>query len=214
MLVFREHIGASELIIWRMDETLEEMMELTEHHYDHELAEISNPTRKKERITSRFLLETLVGRKVEIKYEESGKPICSGINFSISHTKNYVAVIVGKEPVGENSVSVEGNLVSVGENFAQVGVDIEYKNDRIFRVTEKFMHPEELKILSECTEKQKFALLCWCAKETAYKILDENGVDFAEMNCKIDSENIFLSYKNAHFTLKFLDFTDFFIVFS
>ena len=207
MLVFREHIGASELIIWRMDETLEEMMELTEHHYDHELAEISNPTRKKERITSRFLLETLVGRKVEIKYEESGKPICSGINFSISHTKNYVAVIVGEEPVGENSVSV-------GENFAQVGVDIEYKNDRIFRVTEKFMHPEELKILSECTEKQKFALLCWCAKETAYKILDENGVDFAEMNCKIDSENIFLSYKNAHFTLKFLDFTDFFIVFS
>ena len=121
---------------------------------------------------------------------------------------------MGKEPVGENSVSVEGNLVSVGENFAQVGVDIEYKNDRIFRVTEKFMHPEELKILSECTEKQKFALLCWCAKETAYKILDENGVDFAEMNCKIDSENIFLSYKNAHFTLKFLDFTDFFIVFS
>ena len=214
MLVFREHIGASELIIWRMDETLEEMMELTEHHYDHELAEISNPTRKKERITSRFLLETLVGRKVEVKYADSGKPICRGINFSISHTNNYVAVIVGKEPVGENSVSVEGNLVSVGENFAQVGVDIEYKNDRIFRVTEKFMHPEELKILSECTEKQKFALLCWCAKETAYKILDENGVDFAEMNCKIDSENIFLSYKSAHFTLKFLDFPDFFVVFS
>ena len=200
MLVFREHIGASELIIWRMDETLEEMMELTKHHYDHELAEISNPTRKKERITSRFLLETLVGRKVEVKYEESGKPICSGINFSISHSKNFVAVIVRKE--------------SACENIEPVGVDIEYKNDRIFRVTEKFMHPEELKIMSECTEKQKFALLCWCAKETVYKILDTVGVDFAEMNCKIDSENIFLSYKSAHFTLKFLDFPDFFVVFS
>lgn len=200
MLVFREHIGASELIIWRIDETLEEMMELTKHHYDHELAEISNPTRKKERITSRFLLETLVGQKVDVKYEESGKPICSGINFSISHTKNFVAVIVRNE--------------SACENIEPVGVDIEYKNDRIFRVTEKFMHPEELKILSECTEKQKFALLCWCAKETVYKILDTVGVDFAEMNCKIDSENIFLSYKSAHFTLKFLDFPDFFVVFS
>lgn len=193
MLVFREHIADVELIIWRMDETLEEMMELTKHHYDHELAEISNPTRKKERITSRFLLETLVGQKVEVKYEESGKPICSGIHFSISHTKNYVAVIMANKPVG---------------------VDIEYKNDRVFRITEKFMHTDELKFLSECTEKQKFALLCWCAKETVYKILDENGVDFAEMNCKIDSENIFLSYKNAHFTLKFLDFPDFFVVFS
>ena len=200
MLVFREHIGASELIIWRMDETLEEMMELTEHHYDHELAEISNPTRKKERITSRFLLETLVGRKVDVKYEESGKPICSGINFSISHTKNFVAVIVRNE--------------SACENIEPVGVDIEYKNDRIFRVTEKFMHPDELKPLSECSEKQKFALLCWCAKETVYKILDTVGVDFAEMNCKIDSENIFLSYKSTHFTLKFLDFPDFFVVFS
>ncbi len=200
MLVFREYIGASELIIWRMDETLEEMMDLTEHHYDHELAEISNPTRKKERITSRFLLETLVGRKVEIKYKESGKPICSGINFSISHTKNFVAVIVGNE--------------SACENIEPVGVDIEYKNDRIFRVTEKFMHPEELKTLQECTEKQKFALLCWCAKETVYKIFDTVGVDFAEMNCKINSENIFLSYKNAHFTLKFLDFPEFFVVFS
>lgn len=200
MLVFREHIGASELIIWRMDETLEEMMELTEHHYDHELAENSNPTRKKERITSRFLLETLVGQKVDVKYEESGKPICSGINFSISHTKNFVAVIVRNE--------------SACENIEPVGVDIEYKNDRIFRVTEKFMHQEELKILSEFPEKQKFALLCWCAKETVYKILDTVGVDFAEMNCKIDSENIFLSYKSAHFTLKFLDFPDFFVVFS
>lgn len=193
MLIFREHIGASELIIWRMDETLEEMMELTKHHYDHELAEISNPTRKKERITSRFLLETIVGRKVEVKYADSGKPFCDGVHFSISHTKNFVAVIVSNKPVG---------------------VDIEYKSDRIFRITEKFMHPDELKTLSECTEKQKFALLCWCAKETVYKIIEENGVDFAKMNCKIDSENIFLSYKSAHFTLKFLDFPDFFVVFS
>ena len=193
MLVFREHINEAELIIWRMDETLEELLEMSQHHYDHEIENISNEVRKKERIISRFLLETLVGRKVEVKYEESGKPICSGINFSISHTKNFVAVIVSNKPVG---------------------VDIEYKSDRIFRITEKFMHPDELKTLSECSEKQKFTLLCWCAKETVFKIIEENGVDFAKMNCKVDSENIFLSYKSAHFTLKFLDFPDFFVVFS
>ena len=193
MLVFREHINESELIIWRMDETLEELLEMSQHHYDHDIENISNEVRKKERIISRFLLETLVGKKVEVKYADSGKPFCDGVHFSISHTKNFVAVIVSNKPVG---------------------VDIEYKSDRIFRVTEKFMHPEELKTLQECTEKQKFALLCWCAKETVYKILDTVDVDFAEMNCKIDSENIFLSYKNAHFTLKFLDFPEFFVVFS
>lgn len=193
MLVFREHINEAELIIWRMDETLEELLEMSQHHYDHEIENISNEVRKKERIISRFLLETLVGKKVEVKYADSGKPFCDGMHFSISHTKNFVAVIVSNKPVG---------------------VDIEYKSDRIFRITEKFMHPEELKTLSECSEKQKFALICWCAKETVYKILDTVGVDFAEMNCKINSENIFLSYKNAHFTLKFLDFPDFFVVFS
>ena len=193
MLVFREHINEAELIIWRMDERLEELLEMSQHHYDHEIENISNEVRKKERIISRFLLETLVGKKVEVKYADSGKPFCDGMHFSISHTKNFVAVIVSNKPVG---------------------VDIEYKSDRIFRITEKFMHPEELKTLSECSEKQKFALICWCAKETVYKIIEENGVDFAKMNCKIDSENIFLSYKSAHFTLKFLDFPDFFVVFS
>lgn len=193
MLVFREHINEAELIIWRMDETLEELLEMSQHHYDHEIENISNEVRKKERIISRFLLESLVGKKVEVKYADSGKPFFDGMHFSISHTKNFVAVIVSNKPVG---------------------VDIEYKSDRIFRITEKFMHPDELKTLPECSEKQKFALLCWCAKETVYKILDTVGVDFAEMNCKINSENIFLSYKNAHFTLKFLDFPDFFVVFS
>ena len=193
MLVFREHIGASELIIWRMDETLEEMMELTEHHYDHEIEHISNEVRKKERIISRFLLETLVGKKVEVKYADSGKPFCDGMHFSISHTKNFVAVIVSNKPVG---------------------VDIEYKSDRIFRITEKFMHPDELKTLSEYSEKQKFALICWCAKETVFKIIEENGVDFAKMNCKLKSEEVILSYKNSDFTLHFIEFPEFFIIFS
>ena len=193
MLVFREHINEAELIIWRMDETLEELLEMSQHHYDHEIENISNEVRKKERIISRFLLETLVGKKVEVKYADSGKPFCDGMHFSISHTKNFVAVIVSNKPVG---------------------VDIEYKSDRIFRITEKFMHPDELKTLSECPEKQKFALICWCAKETVYKIIEENGVDFAKMNCKVNFDEIILTYENREFTLKFMDFSEFFIVFS
>ena len=193
MLVFREHINEAELIIWRMDERLEELLEMSQHHYDHEIENISNEVRKKERIISRFLLETLVGKKVEVKYADSGKPFCDGMHFSISHTKNFVAVIVSNKPVG---------------------VDIEYKSDRIFRITEKFMHPDELKTLSECSEKQKFALICWCAKETVYKIIEENGVDFAKMNCKVNFNEIILTYKNSDFTLKFMDFSEFFIVFS
>ncbi len=194
MIIFRENINDSELIIWRIDETLSELMEISNHHYDHELDGISNETRKKERLISRYLLEILIGRKVEIRYEESGKPICNGINFSISHTKNYVVVILGRNNV--------------------VGVDIEYKSDRIFRVTENFMHIDELKTLSETTEKQKFALICWCAKETVFKMIDETGVDFTEMCCKVSSDNIILSYKNTDFTLNYMEFPDFFVIFS
>ena len=204
MLVFREHINDSELIIWRMDETLEELKEISLHHYDHELESISNEVRKKERILSRYLLETLIGKVVDVHYEASGKPVMDGVNFSISHTKNFVAVIVGSRTVG---------------------VDIEHKSDRIFKVTEKIMSKDELETLNSLTseaekkgkfseEAQKFALLCWCAKETVFKMIDEIGVDFTKMNCKIDSKKIILSYKNADFILKYMDFPDFFVVFS
>ena len=64
------------------------------------------------------------------------------------------------------------------------------------------------------SEAQKFALLCWCAKETVFKMIDEIGVDFTKMNCKIDSDKVILTYKNADFILNFLDFPDFFVVFS
>ena len=77
MLIFREHIDDTELIIWRIDESLEELLDISKHHYDHELEGISNITRQKERIISRLLLEMIVGRKVEVKYEDSGKPICN-----------------------------------------------------------------------------------------------------------------------------------------
>ena len=204
MLVFREHINNSELVIWRMEETLDELKQLSLHHYDHELEGISNEVRKKERILSRYLLETLLGKVVNVHYEASGKPIMDGVNFSISHTKNYVAVIVGSNTVG---------------------IDIEHKSDRIFRVTEKIMSKDELETLNSLTsdaektsifsaEAQKFALLCWCAKETVFKMIDEIGVDFTKMNCKIDSEKIILSYKSADFILKYMDFPDFFVVFS
>ena len=204
MLILREHIGASELIIWQVEETLDELKQLSLHHYDHELEGISNKVRKKERILSRYLLETLLGKVVNVHYEASGKPVMDGVNFSISHTKNYVAVIVGN---------------------GTVGIDIEHKSDRIFRVTEKFMSKDELETLNSLTsgaektstfsaEAQKFALLCWCAKETVFKMIDEVGVDFTKMNCKIDSEKIILSYKNADFILKYMDFPDFFVVFS
>ena len=204
MLVFREHINNSELVIWRMEETLDELKQLSLHHYDHELEGISNEVRKKERILSRYLLETLLGKVVNVHYEASGKPIMDGVNFSISHTKNYVAVIVGSNTVG---------------------IDIEHKSDRIFRVTEKIMSKDELETLNSLTsdaektsifsaEAQKFALLCWCAKETVFKMIDEIGVDFTKMNCKIDSEKIILSYKSADFILKFMDFPEFFVVFS
>lgn len=204
MLVFREHINDSELVIWRMEETLDELKQLSLHHYDHELEGISNEVRKKERILSRYLLETLLGKVVNVHYEASGKPIMDGVNFSISHTKNYVAVIVGSNTVG---------------------IDIEHKSDRIFRVTEKIMSKDELETLNSLTsdaektsifsaEAQKFALLCWCAKETVFKMIDEIGVDFTKMNCKIDSEKIILSYKSADFILKYMDFPDFFVVFS
>lgn len=146
--------------IWKSDETTEQLMALLEHMewYADKLVVLSEK-RKHEWLSVRVLLKYLCGEEKEIAYFPSGKPYLkdeSG-HISISHTRGYVAVALHPS--------------------CEVGVDIEQYGVRVKKVASRFMRPDE--VLALAGEDEIYSLLLhWSAKETLFKLLDEEQVDF------------------------------------
>ena len=103
----------------------------------------------------------MCGEGNEVGHYPTGKPYLTDGSFhiSISHTHGYAAIAI--HPICE------------------VGIDIEYMADRVMKITERFLSQEELSSLpTQAEDRNTYALLCWSAKETAFKALGTDGVDF------------------------------------
>lgn len=157
--------------IWKVEESNEELRASLKgaFPYDAELSRLKAESRRSEYLAVRVLLAEVCGEEKEICHEPSGKPFLAdgGFHLSISHTKGYVAVAL--HPVRE------------------VGIDIERVSERALRLADRFMCGEELLGKSEAlagypekTERSDwvYALLHWSAKETLYKLMGEEEVDF------------------------------------
>jgi len=115
--------------------------------------------RKREWLSIRVLIKELLGEEKEILYNSLGKPYLSDNSYriSISHTKGYAALILNKEN--------------------EVAVDIERITPRVENIRARFVNEEEENVLSE-TNKLIHLLLYWSAKESLYKRLCVENVDF------------------------------------
>ncbi len=123
-----------------------------------DLQKIKNFKRKTEWLGTRILLKNILKIYQPIKYNEKGNPfIETGKNISISHSGNYIAVIIS-----ENQY---------------VGIDVEILSDRILKTAHKFVSEQEIAKFAEGTE-MKNMYLHWCCKETLYKIKGGGGYDF------------------------------------
>ncbi len=148
--------------VWKMEEDsgrLLEMLSLKEE-YRPFLEQVSAETRRRERLASRVLLSELLGREPRVGYHPSGAPFLLNAPFfvSFSHTKGYAAAIVGDKPVG---------------------IDIEYRSDRVLKVRSRFLTlAEEASI--DPRHPAEHSLIYWCAKETLFKVLGQEEVDFRE----------------------------------
>ena len=120
--------------------------------------EIKSDKRKQEWLSVRSLLQQITGSETCIIYKENGTPVLknSNYNISISHTIGYVAIILSENP--------------------NPGIDIEYHSGRAWKLRKKFLSEKELEMFSG----EQNATLCWCAKETAFKALQQTNVDFIE----------------------------------
>lgn len=142
--------------IWKTSESLEEMLALLPHKgkYEEGIGKFAAGSRRLEWLAVRVLLYTMLGEEKEIRYYSNGKPYLADGSFSISisHTKGYVAVLLG-EPKKE------------------VGIDIEYYSGRVRKVAHKFMRADEQESLFRGTETWSL-LLHWSAKETMFKMYE------------------------------------------
>ncbi len=94
----------------------------------------------------------------EIEYLPSGKPLVNEGHISISHSGNTIIVGHSKEYV--------------------IGIDIEFFNDKILRIKDKFLSDIERKNL-DVNDKETLTII-WSLKEAIYKMKDREGLIFKE----------------------------------
>lgn len=157
-----EPVAGVRVALWRLDEdsdTLRAAFPDGERSLcDEAVAGLSHETRRCERLAARLLLRRL-GLSGRVVYTSQGKPeiFDETAHFSISHTSGWVAVAVSTRPIG---------------------VDIERWGGRAWRVSGRFLAPEEL-LLLPADAAHEAATMMWSAKESMYKLLGAEEVDFA-----------------------------------
>ena len=149
--------------VWKVDETVEQLRSMFHHFsiYEEAFSRFSSEKRQQEWLAIRVLLKELCGEEKEIMYHPSGKPYLKDGSacISFSHTHGYVAVAL--------------------HPFAEVGVDIEQYGTRVQRVASRFIREDE-RVSVEAEDEVYVLLLHWSAKETMFKLMEEEAVDFIE----------------------------------
>lgn len=154
-------IVTEDIAVWQMTESIEDLQKyLTEAEIKQAYAYRSN-SRRQEFCCTRAAITAITGEKLEISHALSGKPFIKDrpeLNISISHTKGFAAVYLGKE---------------------DKGIDIEYRSNRAERIMSRFLSQDEI----ENTDKENYhtsLTLQWSAKEAIYKTAGHDVYDFRE----------------------------------
>ncbi|MDO5570723.1 MAG: 4'-phosphopantetheinyl transferase superfamily protein [Bacteroidales bacterium] len=150
--------------IWKIEEEESSLMNiLSEEKIDKDkLNSFTSLSRRKEFLSVRALIKSMLGFLPQIDYHSQGKPFFKDFdyNISISHTKGFATVIISKSE--------------------SIGIDIEQLGDRAFRIKDKFLSEAEIKAMDE-KNPSLYCCICWSAKETLFKALGCTDVFFDEM---------------------------------
>ncbi len=162
MLIRKEHIENEGLLgIWKISESRSELIDLLPESQrvaaQKYISKLKSGRRILEWLSTRVLLFSLIGKEKTIANKRDGRPFIEdgALNISISHTKDYVAVLLHKTNT--------------------VGIDIETVSERVRKIAGKFISEKEVIDKSRQTVHM---LLHWSAKETMFKILEESEIDF------------------------------------
>ena len=150
-------VGAdARLGLWRMDDDLTAFGPW----FAEAAALFKSDSRRREYVCVRALLSAMLGSsRFVLSHNADGKPLLSdGQYLSISHTRGYCAVMLSRQ--------------------TPVAVDIEYVHDRVAKVADRFLRPDET------AADNASLLLHWSAKETVYKLFSADHLEFADMRVR------------------------------
>ena len=153
----------AEIAVWQVTETEEELLDLVSVPTD-EMEEISlfrSESQRRQKLAVRALLNEVFEEKMYLNHHDNGKPYLENCatNISITHTDNYVAIIIHDDE--------------------EVGIDIESLDRDFSAVEKKALSEDEIDDLDDEKKNEQLAIY-WCAKEAIYKRMSQNRVDFAE----------------------------------
>lgn len=147
--------------IWEISETADalktsfqfsEIEKIEFNRFNHEKRQV-------EYLATRLLLQILLNIKTEILYSNSGCPKLknSNLKISISHSAELVTIFISDKPSG---------------------IDTENIHRNISKVTNRFLHPEELDWAEKQETSQTAKILLWSAKEAIFKCTKQSGIQF------------------------------------
>ena len=208
-LFLQDKTNDTQWAVWKVEESLEALLALLPDARrvccEQELLKFASERRKIEWLSVRVLLYFMLKEDKQIGYSSEGKPFLTDDSFfiSISHTKGYVAVVLG----------LPGR---------EVGVDIEQYGERVRKVAHKFMREDEQPSVFRGTDTWSL-LLHWSAKETMFKCLNASEVDFrghmrilpfAVNESGVFSAEEYRTVEKRRFTIHYYLFPDFVLTLS
>ena len=150
--------STTRIIVWEIKETfdfLKSKLDLTDFSKKI-LHKKKSEIHQKQFLAVRNILKLLSIQDSDLSYGADGNPLIKSGCVSISHSKEFVAVLVSDQ---------------------KVGVDIESNSDKCFQIMQKFIGVEnEFPIKMD----RKIAQILWNMKESLYKIIAFKEIDFKE----------------------------------
>jgi len=165
-IAYRKQVDSdTEFALWRIEEKAEDLysqLQLDEQEKGY-VERLSLGKRHLHWLGVRVLLRTMLNTSeyIDCKIDGHGKPYLVSIPYhiSLSHSFDYAAVMISKT--------------------RPVGIDIEQIKEKVERIADKFMKPEEMAFIGDQNRIDQL-YVCWCAKEAVYKCYGQKEVSFAD----------------------------------
>jgi 4'-phosphopantetheinyl transferase len=164
-VVYRHRVDDdTEFALWKIEEKaadLYKQLQLNEQEKAY-FEKISASKRHLHWLGTRVLLRTMLrtDEYIDCKVDIHGKPYLVNLPYhiSFSHSFDYAAVMISRS--------------------RPVGIDIEQIREKVERIADKFMRPEEMELIGDA-DRVRHLYAAWCAKEAVYKCFGQKEVSFA-----------------------------------
>lgn len=138
----------------------------------HLASNVRSDNRRSEIITTNLMIKELFGNGCTLRHHNSGAP--------------YLASDDGKD-LPQISISHCRGMVAIAYSKDAVGVDVEQIEERVMRIRERVQNADELRHTGNSVVLNT---ILWTAKEALFKLIPEEGVDFAK-DLHIHLDNVY-----------------------